>query len=615
MDTSSFNLETPGVALSSYKKKRCPTQEECNPVERRFHSEATLFTQLQSRKTELQHHSVRQIGFLETFYTWIHAAEYDLASSKKFNEAVRRSQGKPADTLSSKYFRTAKNIKYFYGDPDSRNSLVFVQLFSDSPHFKKLRLTYDEQNEVLLHATADFIKGCAYFDPSVVFSKIMGAGEEYIHILTQKKELLDEVYIKNKLPLPLIVSLTDCSWDCCKVMMTDQCKTTNLLEELYGYLMMNCIPCCINSLLFLEDPSSSSACEIYQKLKPDLFMYGEEFEYYTAISIKSKTALADFEKLIITWKEKLEEKLIEIGVPSSAVQLKLLKGEYGESENFYEVLDIQIGQWHARVFPDKWEDMRLLEVNVSPYKIGQKFKVGNTDYPVDLLFTKFITEISREMKLNISSGHKHIDLRQSIGGNPELLFRMLVDVEDKAWLGRCFKTETYSDKTRKYVVQGEQGQKTSNMLGVIIEAFNELLGQGRTSKGGDFFKTNKPIREFWSRLLGNDPKRYIPVNLRLDNDVDNQEARLGHIVSHPNNTAEFRFFNCPRSGDEALLISRLLEAWFIKISKEQESGVKVDYTPCDPLVRINTPELKSKYRHFIESLGLNPDEYEKLLWI
>ncbi len=615
MDASNFNFATYWKELTSSKGARSSAQEECNPVEKQFHSEeATSFTQLHSRKIELQL-AERQMGALKTFHNWIHTAEYDLESKQKFNDTVHASQGESADGLDSAYYKTDREIKEFYGELDNRNSLVFVRLFSDSHHFQKLVLTYDDQMEILLHATADFIKGCAYFDPAIVFAKILHAGEEYIHILTQKKKLLSEVYIENKLPLPVLVLSTDYSWDCCKAIMDGQYKAKNLLEELYDHLGMKCIPHCINSLLFLEDSSSTLTCEVYQKLKPDQFMYGEEFEYYTGISIKSEKALSDFEKLLITWKQKLEERLTEIGVPSSVVQLKLLKGEHGKCKSFYEILDIQIGSWHARVFNDIWGDMYLLEVNVSPYKIGQTFKLGDRKYPVDLLFTKFVTEISQEMKLAISSGHKHIDLRQSIGGNPELLFRMLVDVEDKAWLGRCFKTEAYSDKSHKYVVQGEFGQKASRLLGCVIVKFNELLEQGRTGKGGDFFKTNKPIRQFWSKLLGHAPERYIPMNLRLYEDVDNQEARTGHVVSHPSNTGEFRFFNCPRSGDEAVLLSRLLEAWFIKVSKDQESGVKVQYTPCDPLVEISSSELKSKYRYFIESLGLDPCEYERLLWI
>ena len=276
---------------------------------------------------------------------------------------------------------------------------------------------------------------------------------------------------------------------------------------------------------------------------------------------------------------------------------------------------LAIGQWHACVFPDIWDDMRLLEVNVSPYKLGQTFKIGDTDCLVDELFTKFVTEISEEMNLDISSGHKHVDLRQSIGGNPELLFRMLVDVENKAWLSKCFKTEAYSDKSHKYVIQGEFGEKSSELLDMMTKAFNKSIQLGKTGKGGDFFKTNKPIISFWSKLLGNNLERYISANFRLDKDEDNREARLGNVVSHPSNTAEFRFFNCPRNGGEALLISRLLEAWFIKIAEDQEAGIEIKYTPCDPMARMDSLELKRKYKHFIESLGLNPGEYEKLLWI
>lgn len=613
MDGLDFNITT---AKDSYTSENvtCPMQEEsASLAPPPYLKRASPVTQLDARKIELPL-SERRIGTLRQFHFWINSAEYHSRHTERYNEQLHKHQGEAGYPLNHGYYKADNEIRQFYGEPDSRNALLFAELFSSSSHFKNLELSFDDLNEILLYATAGFMKGCEYFDPAIVFSKIMNAGEEYIHILTKNRELGSNVYCENKLPLPLLVSLTDYFWDCSVVMMASPCERAAPIEELKYVLMDDCIPLCIDSLLFSGRPSGTSDCDAYQKLKPDLFMFGEEFEYYTGISINSETAKSDFENLLIAWKRKLDEKLTEKGVSPSTVKLVLLKGKHGKSKNFYEKLDIQIGQWQACVFPDTWGDMCLLEVNVSPYKLGQTFKVGDTDYPLNELFTKFVTEISEEMNLDISSGHKHVDLRQSIGGNPELLFRMLVDVEDKAWLGQCFKTEAYSDKSRKYVTQGELGDKASELLGMMTKAFNKAVQLGKTGKGGVFFKTNQPIRSFWSKLLGNDPERYIPVNFRFYKDEDNHEARLGHVVSHPSNTAEFRFFNCPRNGDEALLISRLLEAWFIKIATDQEVGTKIKYIPCDPMVRMDSFELKTKYKHFIESLGLDPSEYEKLLW-
>lgn len=608
MDASNFNLTT-GKDLFTPENTTCSMQED--PVSLTFPPRlegASPVTQLDSRKVELQP-SERSIGTLKHFHTWIKSAEYDFGHTERYNKQLHKHQGETEKCLRSAYYKTNREIEQFYGEPDSQNALLFVQLFSSSSQFKTLNLPYDDLNEILLYATADFMKGCEYFDPAIVFSKIMNAGEKYIRILIKNREFCSKAYCEDKLPLPLLVVLTDYCWDCPVAMMASQC------EKLKDVLMADCIPLCMDSLLFSPPPSGTSDCDAHEKLKPEMFMFGEEFEYYTGISIKSETACSNFEKLLLTWKNKLEEKITEQGISQATVKLELLKGKYGESKKFYEKLDIQIGRWHACVFPDMWGDMRLLEVNVSPYKLGQTFKVGDSDYPINELFTKFVTEISDEMNLDISSGHKHVDLRQSIGGNPELLFRMLVDVEDKAWLGKCFKTEDYSDKSRKYVAQGKFGEKASELLDMMTKAFNKAARLGKIGKGGDFFKANKPIRSFWSKLLGNDPDRYIPVNFRLYKDEDNHEARLGHVVSHPSNTAEFRFFNCPRNGDEALLISRLLEAWFVKIAKDQEAGTEIKYTPCDPMARIDSLELKIKYKHFIGSLGLNPSEYEKLLWI
>ena len=340
MDASSFNITT---SKSSFTPENTTCSMQKDPVSLTLPSyleeRASPITQLDSRKVKIKP-SERSIGTLKQFHTWIKSAEYDCEHTEIYNKQIHKHQSEAEDHVTTLYYKPVREIKQFYGEPDSRNALLFIQLFSKSSQFEQLELPYYDLNEILLYATADFIKGCEFFDPAIVFSKIMSAGEKYIHILIKNRELCSKAYCENKLPLPLLVSLTDYYWYCSVTMMASQCEKPTLVEELKDVLMTDCIPLCMDAFLFLDRPSSTSDCDAHKKLNPEMFMFGEEFEYYTGISIRSETAGSDFEKLLITWKSKLEEKLTEKGVSPSTVRLELSKEKYGKEEEFYQKLDI-----------------------------------------------------------------------------------------------------------------------------------------------------------------------------------------------------------------------------------------------------------------------------------
>ncbi len=262
---------------------------------------------LDARKIE-SHPSKNRAKPLQSFAFWLESAEYSPANVTKYNDEFSRYKHVESIGSFTGCYTLNNEVLSFYEGDDGRNALIFVKLFSESPYFKKLKKTIRQLDEIILFATADFMKGCQSFQPAVVFAKIMGAGDHYLEIALEHIGLSQEFDFKRKLPLPLLVELSEHLWDCSRAIMADPQQRAALIETLNTAVMTECIPANLESLLFMND---ASACEVHQKLQPCRFMYGEELEYCTDILLMSETALSDFDALLTIWKQKLERKLCE----------------------------------------------------------------------------------------------------------------------------------------------------------------------------------------------------------------------------------------------------------------------------------------------------------------
>ena len=369
-----------------------------------------------------------------------------------------------------------------------------------------------------------------------------------------------------------------------------------------------------------SEPHSFKESELY---------FGEEFEYWTDAPFTkeglyfdtSESNFTDSVPFIYEWYRLLVEKLKESGIPLSDYLVEISGGNSMDSrENI--MIQLRIGNWRctvyldAKVHYDKQDSM--IEINVSPYRINQIFKIAGISYSVYYLFDNFIFDIAKKMNLRPTVGHKHVDLLDSVGSNQALLFRMLVDVENKAWLSRYFGCEHDSGLTEQgfvYLIQADDDGGRSHKLSRLVEAFNS--GHGTVHRDKPLLP-QPAIQEFANRWRCgfNMTEKLIPADIRITNNsnwpfLDNTRAKHGEVVLHPQSgTLEYRFFPTPGSGKEVLLFNRMLARWFTYLASRQNDQSPIEYTPYDPLKNDETSDsLQNRFSTFLREIGLNPKQY------
>lgn len=358
------------------------------------------------------------------------------------------------------------------------------------------------------------------------------------------------------------------------------------------------------------------ACKIY----PEKFMFGEEFEYWAPIS-ESRAPRWVVNDLLILWESQLRDRIRDLDIPDTEYSIE--KDVWTEDflvENLRgicEKIEVRIGNWHCKGFRDSWNHQGLLEFNTSPYRLDQTFLVNGRTYTPYELFDLFIFSFCTTMNLEPSSGHKHVDFYESIGGNTEFLFRLLIDIEDKAWLCSAFDMEPYSSTSTKYVVQHEDAGQKVHQLKEVVSLYNSLLAEGYVHEKEEFYISLQKLRSFWACLTG-DESRFVPVGLpRPQPHPNNAKAKAGEIVSRPTMvTAEFRFLNTPRDGNEARLLNEFLSEWLKNLNKMQINRTSINYQSYNP----DKPQPKEKtvemMEHFCtQELGLSPGHYKQILRI
>ena len=364
------------------------------------------------------------------------------------------------------------------------------------------------------------------------------------------------------------------------------------------------------------------------------FLFGEEFEFWIEGAIVppgyKKTPypnnLASAQLMVMKWAEALINKLEELEIEDYTIQKYLNTGYVPAVSEHW--IDIRIGEWKNTIYIDGWltpdkTGLALLEVNTSPYRMHQTFKVGKKRYTAYELFDLFIFDIAKELDLKGASGHKHLDLRDSVGGNQELMFRMLVDAESKAWLSQLFGCE--EDSGMKfgcfvYRAQNGQNQTCSSALQTLVNVFNDSLISGVHDKQSHLTPGHslQQIMKLWRCALVPEGQ-ILPLEIRMSTQYDpdivtNERAKKGDVVVHPQcGTAEFRFLPAVQSGKEVLLINKMLRNWFRYQAERQRDGFPIVYEPYDPRNNEETPEsLKQRFKDFIKTIGLPPSKYKVL---
>lgn len=399
-------------------------------------------------------------------------------------------------------------------------------------------------------------------------------------------------------------------------------------EELYQTKHLHPLDKEIVKSLHLSNNPSQAYSPV---LKPETFLFGEEFEYWIDLPIQSEEPL-DPNSLITVWEKHLRAKLDRLGFPPESYSIKTIY-----QDDFIDVLlHITIGNWESKVFIDTWDEVgylgpksyHLLEVHASPYRLDQTFTIEGDDYSVYDLIDWFITDIASELGLRFSSGHKHLDIQESFGNNIELFFRQLVDVENKAWLPEVFGCQQDSGmdiKSFVYVTQLPWKTRPARKLHRHVSAYNKLIALGYNPKHSNYPDNYHSFRNFWSTFTAHlyfdsnvDSINLIdfPANLRLGllgKVGSNEKAKSGKIVETPTSgTMELRFLPTAQSGAEARLINQMLTQWIRWNFIQQGMRLPIKYTPYDPLQGKPPAELLELYDNFISELGLKPEEYRTL---
>ncbi|RLV60370.1 hypothetical protein D5018_07575 [Parashewanella curva] len=484
-------------------------------------------------------------------------------------------------------------------------SEIFVQYYSNSQtegHWSKSWTTYNDP-EIAIIIAFDIILLLAIYKPATVYSKLMSAKHAYSSVVVNREKLLDSNEHVIKLNKATIVPYCVLFWLHQVPTKPSSHKFTDLTPDGKAFINTYVIKRCL-----LTSDKPIHGC---QPIDTKLIRNGEEFEYYPPN--RQSKRMMDFQKLMLLnqWRDTIKSKLLSLNIPLTHCTFDL--------DEKSQTLNYQIGSWHAKLFFDGWLNYTLPEVNVSPYRIGETVKIGDIEMSMSAMLSTFITDLARQFGLRASSGHKHIDLSQAAGYNPEFLFRLLVDVENNAWLTQCFDTAEYTHKTKKYLIQ-EPDSNIAEFQG-LLTVFNELLKAGYRRKSKGDFADNAIVLQLLDLAWGvapNDDKYRplkIPVNLGQKYKQQIAAAEQGLVVSHPNSTIEFRIFNCARNGQEAIKISKLISAWISKIAQEQKQTTPIHYRPINPKVPIEQAKLKLMFDDFIKSLGLEPEEYRELLWI
>ena len=354
-------------------------------------------------------------------------------------------------------------------------------------------------------------------------------------------------------------------------------------------------------------------------------LFGEEFDYMLDLDDPqpgTESNDSSAKQYIHMWKRLVLEKLGKLEIPGSQFSVVIIYSSSPDPRK--KRLEVKVGEWSSVIYVDHWgyqeKEIPLLEVNVSPYHIDETYKIAGKQYSVYELFDEFIISIAERLNIKPLDVHKHVDLVDSVGSNQELLFRMLVDIENKAWLSQYFGCEHNTGfilKSLVYLSQTDNNrQNNSLLLGQLVEAFNSGPKTADRQSEMSPQEAIQDVSNQW-RCGFNMTDYALPADIRIVNTrgysfPDNDRAKRGEVVNHPvSGTLELRFFPGVQNGDGIRLLNTLVVNWFKYHASQQNDQRPVQYTAYDPLNNDETSKsLQERFSAFLEEIGLTPTPYQ-----
>lgn len=422
-------------------------------------------------------------------------------------------------------------------------------------------------------ACADFLQVVRSAEhPERVINPAWMLSSGYVVSLQQRDNLYDKVCPSEDSMLFILVPFNRMWWQSVSGAL-DETRWVSTLssEQLVRFLGHTVLPTQLKCLLF--DARAGSALPVCcnlpetpcQPLRPERFLFGEEFEY--EIPLKEER---DFDTVRLEAMQSWKGYVTSVCPEATFIetQFKGVACDNKEFEGFdtEDTVTAMIGGWQVKVFPEpSAENGRpVIEFNASPYAISRQFRVGSSSLSAYDLLKKFVIEPARQMGWMECSGHKHVDIAGSIGNNAGLLFRLLVAIENNAWLSVITQQGRYAKRYFPYICQTERADVCKEYLTKALDTFNGCLKEGCVSKPGHAFSQTDALRIWWQVLNGEGLGRG-PGNINCHS-LSTSESVLKGQISDPESTIEFRFFHCARSDDEVRLINQLLVAWITHLS-------------------------------------------------
>ena len=502
-----------------------------------------------------------------------------------------------------------------------KNTKIFIDLEKN----RYLTLTHLRPESLLKIVCSDIMlskEGSIAIDFNSLNSTSLN---QYVSSLKHRAQVYHEVYPFEEIPLDLQHPLNSFWWE--NNTPEKHNHSSGYLEKLSQYFYDICIPQRLGGVIFKEPTIWSYPDALIHMdhhaseplgLRPDKILNGDEFEYWAggALYQGKDDRIRELLHRLDLHARKVAE-TINVAEKDFTTTCDLYPDDY--ERRMYRGkprLTIRFGAWRCVAHWDYWSQEPLFEINASPYKIDEQYIINGRKFTVYEIYDLFITSFARQEGLKSSSGHKHIDFHESIGGNPEFLFRLFVSAEQNSFLSHVFKTEEYSDSSNQYVSQSKENLCKIRALQSMVKGFNDWIRLGHTGKSGDHFSVNECFRHLWSGLFASSGSKYAPIGMRELTPLGMKpEASLG-IPCLPRNTLEFRFFNCARSGKEVKQINTLLGAWLSCINKAQKERTFVEeYLPYDPLsMSMSESQVKEKFRLFLSCIGVDSSEFNELFW-
>ena len=267
---------------------------------------------------------------------------------------------------------------------------------------------------------------------------------------------------------------------------------------------------------------------------------------------------------------------------------------------------LQIGDWACKIFLD--DD--VIEVNTTPYRMNQLFHLSESRAFRSLTayecFDHFIHKAATEMKMAGCSGHKHVDVHHALDGNPELLLRVILDMENAVWMARAFNRLDSS----QYFFYSAADEKCKPRLELVVNSVNSSLANPKKDLLSGEFEYIQNLVAFF-RFLGLNHAA-TPCNLAHISTDDFQCLR--DIMKSPKSTLEFRQFHCPKNGEESRVINKLLTGRFNYLLGCHKQRKPLEY-PGLQLKDFDEQQAAKAAVQFCKEAGLNNEEIQVLLRI